>query len=73
MSDIKRLINEYEDDNFDIENTQEVNLNPVDEKLIDLVEHQLKNRLTMRGTVECAKLLNSMPNSDFQIPETKKQ
>lgn len=71
-SELKRLINEYEDDEICVSSSKRANSNPFDDKIVNLIQHQIENGLTMRCTTKTAKLLNSMSSCDVTIPESEK-
>lgn len=73
--ELERLFNEYGDDDdyeFEAFGRNVNNKNAVDEKVVSLVKHQLKHGLTMRCTIDAAKMMNNIPGSDILVPETKK-
>lgn len=76
VNELQRLINEYSDDDIDIDvacSNENKCGNVVDEKLSSLIEHRLRHGLTMRCTIDAAKMMNQMPGADVLVPETKKK
>lgn len=69
---LKRLFDEYNDENYIIEEKVKQEINQVDEKTIELIQHQLVNNLSYKCTVNTSILMNSMPGVELNIPKTKK-
>lgn len=72
--ELERLLNEYGDDcEYECKSVKnETPLNPVDKKTIELLHHQITNKLTLKNTADVAKLMNGMPGAQFFIPDTKR-
>lgn len=70
-SELKRLINQYDDDEVCVSSLDKQNFNPFDNKIVTLIKHQIENNLTMRCTAKTAKILNSMSNCGVSLPESE--
>lgn len=72
---LRELMDKYSSDEYACEPPPKRNkpVNPVDQKLLQLVEHQLENNLSLKSAANTAKLMNGMPGAEFFLPETRKQ
>lgn len=72
---LQHLLNKYSSDEYSCEPSPKRNkpVNSVDEKLLQLIQHQLTNQLSLKSTTDTAKLMNSMPGAEFSLPETREQ
>lgn len=71
---MEELIEKYcdnSDESFTCEPIVQKNTNLVDEKVSQLVRHQLENRLTYTSMVGTAQLMNGMPGAEIIMPDTK--
>lgn len=50
--DLERLLKEYGDEEMCNEPFEQTNTNLFDEKIVDLIQHQIENGLTMQCTVK---------------------
>lgn len=69
---LERLLLEYDDESYECESViNEKSMNHVDKKTLELLEIQLKNKLSYKSTADVAKLVNS--GADFIVPDTVKK
>lgn len=74
--DIFRLLSEYgeEEDTYECEPESTVKpLNCVDKKTVELLQHQIKNKLSCKSTESTADIINNTAGVDFILPENIKK
>lgn len=71
--ELKDLLDKYDGDDKECvcQQPKTINTNPADQKFQELIQHQIRNNLTHKATVETAKLINNMPGLDIQLPDSR--